>query len=70
MHAKINKLLVLVNTVESVPQMCSLKKCSANTEEVYWRTIMQKCDFNKVCCSSIEIELLHGCSPVNLLHIC
>ena len=32
---------------------------------------MPKCDFNKVAllCNFIEIALLHGCSPVNLLHI-
>ena len=28
---------------------------------------MPKCDFNKV---AFEITLWHGCSPVNLLHIC
>ena len=30
---------------------------------------MPKCDFKKVACNVIEIELRHGCSPVNLRHI-
>ena len=30
---------------------------------------MPKRDFNKVACNFVEITLLHGCSPVNLLHI-
>ena len=30
---------------------------------------MPKCDFNKVASNFIEIQLRHGCSPVNLLHI-
>ena len=32
---------------------------------------MHKCDFSKVAllCNIIEIALLRGCSPVNLLHI-
>ena len=30
---------------------------------------MLKCDFNKVQNNVIEITLLHGSSPVNLLHI-
>ena len=37
------------------------KRCSENTRQIYWRKPMLKCDFNKVA--------LHGCSPVNLLHI-
>ena len=30
---------------------------------------MPKCDFNRVALQLIEITLLRGCSPVNLLHI-
>ena len=37
------------------------KTCSENMQQIYGRTPMLKCDFNKVA--------LHGCSPVNLLHI-
>ena len=42
-----------------------LKMCSRFTgEHPCWSAISIKCDFN-----FIEIALLHGCSPVNLLHI-
>ena len=40
------------------------KRCSENVQQIYRRTPMPKCDFNKV-----EIALRHGCSTVNLLHI-
>ena len=30
---------------------------------------MPKCDCGKVASNFIEITLLYGCSPVNLLHI-
>ena len=47
------------------------KKCSENMHQIYRRTPMPKCDFNKVAllCYFIEIALRHGCSPVNLLCI-
>ena len=47
------------------------KKCSENMHQIYRRTPMPKCDFNKVALLSnfIEIALRHGCSPVNLLRI-
>ena len=49
------------------------KKCSEIMQQIYWRTPMPKCDFNKVKFSIkfIEITLVfsHGCCPVNLLHI-
>ena len=40
-------------------------------QQVYRRTPMPKCDFNKVAKQNIFIEILlrHGCSPVTLLHI-
>ena len=40
------------------------KRCSENMLQIYKRTPMPKCDFNKV---AIEITFRHGCSPVNLL---
>ena len=40
------------------------KRCSENMQQIYRRTPIPKCDFNKVA----EIALRHGCSPVNLLH--
>ena len=40
------------------------KRCSENMLQIYRRTSMPKCYFNKVT----EIILRHGCSPVNLQH--
>ena len=47
------------------------KSCSENMQQIYKRTPMPKCDFNKVAlhCNFIEITLRHGCSPVNVLHM-
>ena len=45
------------------------KRCSENMRQIYRRTPMLKCDFNKVASNFIEITLWHGCSTVNLLHI-
>ena len=45
------------------------KGCSENMQQIYMRTPMPKCDFSKVAKKLIEIELRHGCFPVNLLHI-
>ena len=42
--------------------------CSENMLQIYWKTAMPKCDFNKCHFNFIEIALRHGCSPVNLLH--
>ena len=42
--------------------------CSENMQQIYWKTAMLKCDFNKCHFNFIEITLRHGCSPVNLLH--
>ena len=41
-------------------------------QQIYRRTPMSKCDFNKIAkqhCNCKEITLRHGCSPVNLLCI-
>ena len=40
------------------------KRFSEKIQQIYRRTPMLKCDFNKV-----EITLHHRCSPVNLLYI-
>ena len=45
------------------------KRCSENIQQIYRRTPMRKCDFNKVARQFFEITLSHGCSPVNLLYI-
>ena len=45
------------------------KRCPENMQQIYRRTPMPKCDFNKVALNVIEIAFRNGCSPVNLLHI-
>ena len=46
------------------PRGVPRKRCSGNTLQIYRRTPMPKCDFNKV-----TLQPRHGCSPVNLLPI-
>ena len=43
-----------------------MKRGSENVRQIYSRKPMSKCDFNKF---AKQIVLLHGCFPVNLLHI-
>ena len=47
------------------------ERCSENMQQIYLRTFIPKCDFNKVAllCNFIEITLRYGCFPVNLLRI-
>ena len=53
------------------------KRCSENTQPIYRRTPMPKCNFSVISIirsvisvqgNFIEIAFRHGCSPVNLLH--
>ena len=44
------------------------KRCYENRQQIYRRTPMSECDFNKVALQ-LEIALRHGCSPVNMLYI-
>ena len=57
----------------SRPGVSLEKKCSENMQQIYRKTTMPKCDFNKVekqlQCNFIEIALWHGYSPVTLLRI-
>ena len=46
-----------------------MKKRSESMQQIYRRTPMPKCISIKLLCSSIEITLRHGCSPMDLLHI-
>ena len=46
------------------PRVVLKKSCSENMQQIYRRTPMPKCDFNK-----IAFAFRHGCSPVNLQHI-
>ena len=59
-----------ISKVQKQPSRAVLRKrCSENMQQIYSRTPMSKCDFNKVTFTFIEIALRHGCSPVNSLHI-
>ena len=51
------------------PRGVPRKNCSENMQQIYRRTSMPKCDFNKIALNFIEIALRHGRSPVNFLHI-
>ena len=51
-------------TKKQLPKGVLCKRCSENMLQIYTRTPMPKCDFNK-----LALPLCHGYSPVNLLHI-
>ena len=57
----------LINIQKQPSRVVLRKWCSVNIQQIYRRTPMPKCDFNKV--PLLEITLWHGYSPVNLLHI-
>ena len=58
------------NSLQKQPPRGALwKRCSENMQQIYRRTSMAKCNFNKLLLNFIEITLRHKCSPVNLLHI-
>ena len=59
-----------MKTVQKQPPGGVLKKrYSGNIQQIYRRTPVPKCDFNKVASQLLKIALRYGCSPVNLLHI-
>ena len=45
------------------------KRCSENMQQIYRKTPMPKCGFNKVAKQFYWNHTSAGCSPVNLLHI-
>ena len=45
------------------------KMCSESMQQIYMRTHVSKCNFNKVGKQSVDIALRHGCYPVNLQYI-
>ena len=47
----------------------ALQRYPENMQQIYRRTPMPKCDFNKVECNFIAYLQLSIISPVNLLHI-
>ena len=62
-YFKIPNLLVQ----KQPPRVVLKKRCSESMQQIYRRTLMQKCDINEVSllCNFIDIVL----RPVNLLHI-
>ena len=72
MLMKLNPNQKKARTFQEQPSSGVLSKsCAENMQQIYRRTPMSMCDFNKVAKQSnfIEIALRHGSSPVNLLHI-
>ena len=61
-NLKLLKLLLQKQPLKGVLE----KRCSENMQQIYRRTPMPKCNFNKV---AKQLAHRHGCSPVNLLHI-
>ena len=61
-------LLTNINA-EAALHRCFYEKMFLKMQQIYRRTPMPKCNFNKVAKQQIEIPLPHGCFPVNLLHI-
>ena len=45
------------------------KRCSENMQQIYSKHQGRSAISVKLPCNFIEITLLHGCSPVNLLHV-
>ena len=58
-----------MNKMEQSSRGVPMKRCSENMLQIYRRTPMPKCDFNKLLCKFIEMTLRHRVSPVNLVHI-
>ena len=70
-HSAVSAKLLILGICPSFIQKQPLKgvlskRCSKNMQQIYKRTPMPKCDFNKV---AKQITLRYECSPVNLLHI-
>ena len=45
-----------------------IKSCSGNVQQIYRKTLITKCDFNKVALQLYWNSIRHWYSPVNLLH--
>ena len=62
-----DQFLLFVSPIQKQPSRGVPRKgCSENMQQIYRRTTMPKYDFNM---QLIEITLLRGYSPENLLHI-
>ena len=66
----LGRVLWLKTTIQKQPSRCVLnKRCSENMQQIYRRTPMPKCDFNKVTLQLYWNRTSAWCSPVNLLHV-
>ena len=64
-HLAIHLIFIVLKNQKQPPRGVPRKRSSKNMLQIYRRTPMPKCDFNKV---ATEITLWYGCFPVNLLH--
>ena len=67
-----NKVLLkiyLLNNQKQPSRGVLRESCFQNMQQIYRRTPIPKCDFNKVAVQLIEITLRYGCSHVTFLHI-
>ena len=62
---QISCILSRIRPLWGVPR----KRCSEKMQQIYRKTPMPKCDFNKVAKQIYWNRTLAWCSPVNLLHI-
>ena len=68
LRTKFQKILCL-NFRSSPPEVLLGKGVlKIDIQQIYRRTLMPKCDFNKVANNIIEITVRHGCSLENLMH--
>ena len=59
----------LINWQRQSPRGILSKMCSENMQQIYRKTPMPKCYFNKVALQLYWNHTRHGCSPVNLQRI-
>ena len=64
-----NIIPVISNEQKQLTRGVLRKRHPENIYQIYRRTLMPECDFNKVIYEFIEITLRHGCSPVYFQHI-
>ena len=64
LHNPLNASVALIQVIIHL----SPERCFEFMQQIYRRTPMPNCDFNKVALQ-IEITLRQECSPINLLHI-
>ena len=70
LHFKLKKRTGEIKKQKQPSRGVFRKRCSESMQQIYLRTSMTKCDFNKAAllCNFTEITVRYACSPVNLLH--